>query len=311
MKTARSWRSSATAGSLWIFLRPCHEHDPREETKKDTTHPSGHAVRFWCAVMYIEHKDSDYDGKRNKYHGEKKILSDQRDDKRGGRNGLGDYQEENGEGEENGNTQRHLLATIRRKIENQNGQEGDEQTGNDHVYGVEKRQTANVERVRDIRVDLFAAVVLDIMLVPRSIDNRPFSTFPEILQVYGGPDEHQVDFGLVVGPRAELHGAVLVVEWEVCHIDLARALEDGGWDPRYISIEAEKRFSFIIHLEVSNCTVVSKKKIIIMNRQWTQVFGLMENTYLLYNTMSGFQILLEGTRMNSTPPNSFGSHLSL
>lgn len=112
MKTARSWRSCATAGSLWIFLRPSHEHDPREETKKDVTHPTWHGVRFRGTVMYIEHKDCDYDGKSNKYHSEKKILSDQRDDKRGGWNGLRDYQEENGEGEENGNTQRHLLTTI-------------------------------------------------------------------------------------------------------------------------------------------------------------------------------------------------------
>lgn len=201
-------------------------------------YPAWHGVRFRGAVVHVEHEDGDYDGKSNKYHGEKKILADQRDDERRGWNGLCDYQEENGKGKEDRNTQRHLLATIRRKIKNQNGQEGDEQTWNDHIYGVEKRQTADVERVRNIRVDLFTAVVLDIMLVPRSIDNRPFSAFPEILQVDGGTDEHQVDFGLVVGPRAELHGAVLVVEWEVRHIDLARTLEDGWWDPRHISVEA-------------------------------------------------------------------------
>ena len=35
------------------------------------------------------------------------------------------------------------------------------------------------------------------------------------------------------------------------------------------------------------------------------------STYLLYNNMSGFQISLDGTLIEVTPPNSCGSHFKL
>ncbi len=257
MKSARSGLP------LRVFLRTSHEHDPREQTEEDFLNPAGHAVRLRRAVMHIEHEHSDHDRQSHKYHGEKQVLSNQRDDERRGRDGFGDDQEENREGEENGNAQGHLLSTVGREIKHQDGQEGDEQTGNDHVDGVEERQAADVERVRDVRVDLLAAVVLDVVLVSRSVHDRPLAALPEVLQVDGGADEHQVDFGFVVGPRAELHGAVLVVEGEEGDVDLAGALEDGRRDPGDVSVVAKKSFRFVVHLEISDCAVVWKQKRIV------------------------------------------------
>lgn len=76
------------------------------------------------------------------------------------------------------------------------------------------------------------------MLVSGSVDDGPLAAFPEILQVDGGADQHQVDLGFVVGPRAELHGAVLIVEREEGDVDLAGALEDGRRDPGDVSVVA-------------------------------------------------------------------------
>jgi hypothetical protein len=36
---------------------------------------------------------------------------------------------------------------------------------------------------------------------------------------------------VVIGPRAELQGAVLLVEWEVFDLDLAGTLIDSWWEP--------------------------------------------------------------------------------
>ncbi len=83
--------------------------------------------------MHIEHKHSDHDRQSHKYHGEKQVLSNQRDDERRGRDGFGDDQEEDSEGEENRNTQGHLLSTIGREINTRTVRKEMRTTGNDHV----------------------------------------------------------------------------------------------------------------------------------------------------------------------------------
>ena len=74
------------------------------------------------------------------------------------------------------------------------------------------------------------------MFVTRSIDDQPLTGFPEVLQVDCGANQHQIDLGLVVGPGAKLHGAILVVEGEVSDVNLAGTLEYGRRDPGNISI---------------------------------------------------------------------------
>ena len=63
-----------------------------------------------------------------------------------------------------------------------------------------------------------------------------------------------------VGPGAELHGAVLVVEGEVGDVDLAGALEDGRRDPGHLAVVAEQSFCLIIHLEVPHSTMGNRKR---------------------------------------------------
>ncbi len=77
------------------------------------------------------------------------------------------------------------------------------------------------------------------MLVSWSVDDHPLAALPEILQVDGGADEHQVDLSFVVGPRAELHSAVLVVEGKKV-TSILQELLDGRWDPGDVSVVAKK-----------------------------------------------------------------------
>jgi len=171
--------------------------------------------------VHIEHKDCDDNGQGDKNHSEEEVLPNQGDDQRGGRNGLGDHQEKDSQGEEHRDAECHLLPTVGGQVEDKHSEEGDEQAGDDEVDGVEQRQATDVQRVRDVLVDLLTAVVLDFMFVARGFNDSPLATLPVVLEVHGGADEDQVDLCLVVGPGAELHGAVLVVEWEVGHVDFA------------------------------------------------------------------------------------------
>ena len=134
--------------------------------------------------MDIQHKDGDDDAERDKNHGEEEVLADQRDDERRRRDGLRDDQQEHGEGEEDGDAQGDLLATVGWEVEDEDREEGDEEAGDDEVDGVEERQAADVEGVGDVRVDLLAAVVLDVVLVSWSVDDLPLSTLPEVFQVH-------------------------------------------------------------------------------------------------------------------------------
>jgi len=135
------------------------------------------------AVVDVQHKDSDDDAERDKDHGEEEVLADQRDDERRRRNGLSDDQQEHSERKHDGDTEGDLLAAVRREVEDQHREEGDKEAGDYEVDGVEERQAADVEGVGDVRVDLLAAVVLDVMLVSWHVYDLPLSTFPEVFQV--------------------------------------------------------------------------------------------------------------------------------
>ena len=139
-----------------------------------------------CAVVHVEHEDGDDDAERDEDHGEEQVLADERDDQRGGGDGLGDDQQEHGERQQHGDAQGDLLAAVGRQVEDQHGEEGDEQAGDDEVDGVEEGQAADVEGVGDVRVDLHAAVVLDVVLVARRVYDLPLAALPEVLEVHLG-----------------------------------------------------------------------------------------------------------------------------
>lgn len=134
----------------------------------------------WRAVVHVQHKHSDDDAEGDEDHREEQVLPDEGDDQRCGGDGLCDDEQENSEGEQDRDTERDLLSTVRWEIENQHCEERDEEAGDDEVDGVEERQAPDVEGVGDVWVDLFTAVVLDVMFVAWSVNDFPFAALPEV-----------------------------------------------------------------------------------------------------------------------------------
>ena len=128
-----------------VPLGPGHEHHLGQEAQEDAAHPVGHGVRLGRTVVHVEHEDGDDDGERDEDHGEEQVLANERDHQRGGWDSLGDDQQEHGQREKDRDAQGNLLAAVGGQVEDQHGQEGDEQAGDDHVDGVEERETTDVE----------------------------------------------------------------------------------------------------------------------------------------------------------------------
>ena len=58
----------------------------------------------------------------------------------------------------------------------------------------------------------------------------------------------------IIGPRAELHDASLLIKREVLDIDLARGLVDGRWFPFDLAVGKEGRLGGQSHLKVAVST---------------------------------------------------------
>ncbi len=99
--------------------------------------------------MYVDGKDGDDDGERDKDHGEDQVLPDERDSLRRGGDDLLNHQEENCEGHQDRSAERDLLAAVGGQIEDKDGEEGQSNAGDDEEEGVEKRQPADDEEVGD------------------------------------------------------------------------------------------------------------------------------------------------------------------
>lgn len=167
-----------------VINRSPHQHNLRQHLEKHRAHPIRHGVGHRRAVVHIQHEHGDDDAECDEDHCEEQVLSNERDDQRGGGDGLGDNEQEDSEGEQDGDTERDLLSTVGREIENQHREERDEEAGDDQVDGVKERQPPDVQGVGDVWVDLFTAVVLDIMLVARSVNDFPLSALPEVFQIH-------------------------------------------------------------------------------------------------------------------------------
>lgn len=211
------------------------------------------------AIVHIKHEDGNDDGERDKDHGEEQVLANQGDDERSGRDGLSDDQEEDSEGEKDGNAQRHFLTTVRRKVKDENGQERDQKAWDYEVDGVEQRQAPDVEAVGNICVDLLTAVVLDVMLVARRVDDLPLAALPEVLDVDPGANQHQIYLGFVVCPGTKLHRAVLVIKGEVGDVHWAGGLEDGWRNPGYGAIILQQSFGLVFYQEVTYSTKATRR----------------------------------------------------
>jgi len=169
----------STESMLWtLHAQPAWHHG-----EEKPPNPSRHAVSLWRTVVHVQHEHGDDDRQRDKDHSEKQILSDERDDQRRGRDDLCYEQQEDGERQQHGDAQRDFLTAVWRQVENQDGEAGDEQAGDDEVDGVEQRQTADDKVVGDVWVNFVAAVVFLGVVGAHSIDNRPLSALPVVLEV--------------------------------------------------------------------------------------------------------------------------------
>lgn len=216
--------------------------------------PAGHLVGTGRAMVHVEHKDGDDDGERHEDHGEEEVLADERDDEGRGRYDLRDEQEEDGEGQQHGDTQGDLLATVGRQIKHQNCEAGDQQTRDDEVDGVKQGKPPDDEEIGDVGVDLVAAVVLLRVVRPHCVDDGPLAALPVIVQVHCVFNSLQVNFGLVIRPGAKFHLAVLLIKREEGDIDAAGALVDGGGDPANFPIVEEVSFGHVGDGEFTVCT---------------------------------------------------------
>ncbi|KAK0149865.1 hypothetical protein N1851_009389 [Merluccius polli] len=231
--------------------RPLHEQVAGHQVQEDPAHPVGHAVGPRRAVVDVQHEHGDDDGERDEDHGEEEVLADERDDQRRGGDDLGDEQQEDGEGQQHGDAQRDLLAALRGQVEDQHREAGDEQAGNDEVDGVEEWQPADDEVVRDVGVDLDAALVLLGVVLAHGVDDHPLAALPVVHLVHLVGHADQVDLGAVVRPRAELHLAVLLVEGEEGDVDAAGRLVDGRRRPFDVAVVEQVRLGEVRHRKVS------------------------------------------------------------
>lgn len=66
-----------------------------------------------------------------------------------------------------------------------------------------------------------------------------------------GANEHQIDLGLVVGPRSKLHGAILVVKGEIRDVHGAGGLEYGWGEPGDGAVILQQGLRLVIHQKVT------------------------------------------------------------
>lgn len=145
--------------------------------------PSRHGVSSGRPVVHIQHKHGDDDGQCDENHSEEQVLPDQRYDQRRGRDDLRDEQQEDSERQQHRDAQRDFLAAVRREVEDQDSEAGDEETRDDEVDGVEQGEAADDKIVGDVGVDLVATVVLLGVVGAHGIDNCPLSALPVILEI--------------------------------------------------------------------------------------------------------------------------------
>ena len=91
----------------------------------------------------------------------RRNLTDERNGFGRFRHLFGDGQHEDGEGQEDGDTERDLLARFRRKAEDEQSQHGHHHAGQNDVVHVIERLPANLESDRQIRKRLWTAAVED------------------------------------------------------------------------------------------------------------------------------------------------------
>ena len=164
-----------------------------QEADEDALDPGRHLVRRRTAEVDVEDDDGDQDGQRHQDHGEEQVLAQERDRQRRGRNDLGQQQEEDGQRQQDGHTQRHLLAGIGRQVEDQHRQARDAHARDDQVHRVEERLPSQCYVEEDVQVRRIAAaaVVLDVAF-GRHVHDVPLHAQVELAQINAHFDEVRI-----------------------------------------------------------------------------------------------------------------------
>ena len=104
---------------------------------------------------------------------------------------------------------------------------------------VEERSSPEGEDVGDVRVGFLTAGVEDHIPLDAGHHQVPLPVGHVVGEVrhVGGVDE--VDLVPIVGPAGELHGAGLLVEGEIFHVDLTGRLEDRRAEPGHVPVRGD------------------------------------------------------------------------
>ena len=189
--------------------------------------PAGHVVRTWRSIVPVNNYDRVQNGDNVHHERKYEILGNERYDHGGGRQNFGHEKQKHNQGEQDRDTQGHLLALVRGQVEHEYGEEADEHGGYDQVDRVEEGLASNAEVVDELN----AIGLLRVGLDARRTYHVPGAAGQVVLQVDHGLLALYAHLLCVEGPRAEAHLAELLVEGKVAHVNGAGALVDGRRDP--------------------------------------------------------------------------------
>ena len=202
-------------------MRSPHEEHARQNVEEHQPDPARHPMRARRAKVPVDDDDRDEDGDDVHDEREEEVLGDERyrDGRR--RKDLRDEEQEDDEREEDADAHRHLLAGVRRKVEDADAEEGDEDARDDEVDGVEERLAAYLQRERDLRLEPALDRVERVVVLARAAEDVPRSAVDVVAQVdllvaLVPAERHLI---AVERPRAELHLALLLVERKVLDVD--------------------------------------------------------------------------------------------
>lgn len=131
-----------------------------------------HLVSVGITVMVVQDENSGHDGRSNHEHDTVEVGSEQRNSVGGCRHRFGDHVEKHRERQQDGDSERQLLAGVRRKCKAKHGHGGDQHARYDQVEEVVERPPPDDDHERDINIRFRAAVVIDLV----SLAGDPYTT---------------------------------------------------------------------------------------------------------------------------------------
>ena len=163
------------------FLRSLHEEEHGQVFEEYDADPIRHSMRSGPSKVPVDDDHRDQDAHRIHDERKEKVFGNQRKDEGSRGEDLGDKEEEHDEGEENGDTQCHLLPGLGRQIKDEHAKKGDEHCGQDQVHRVEQRLSPDGDVERNVRI--FRGPFVHVQ-IRRHLDDVPRSRLPIIRQVH-------------------------------------------------------------------------------------------------------------------------------